>query len=132
MSDCLEKLKSKLTEYGLQIQVENYIEEHNEIYLATSDMSIFFSLDEDVAKISFIASLPPEIVASDMLILKEVDGMGIVVMESYIFNSKKQLLNGEEARQYFFSRIGEQAIRQFTKEQIQMQMLLNCENCHEC
>lgn len=131
MSDMLTKIEKKLLEYGFDIYDQYKVEDEQWLFLVT-DMVIFVDINTGETNVSFQATTKPDIVANNILILKEIPELDdLRVMDSFIFNDYKQMIRGEEAFELIQSSIENKAVEKYVKE-LSYASLLNNSDCHEC
>ena len=131
MSDMLIKIEKKLLEYGFDIY-DKYKVEGTQFLFLVNDMVIFVDEETDETSISFQATTKPDVVANNILILKEIPELdNIFIMDSFIFNDKKEMIRGDKAFKLIEESIGNQAVDEYIKELTYASVLKNAE-CHEC
>jgi len=72
MSDLLDKIKNKLLEYGFDIYDQYKVENDDYLFLV-NDMVIIVNMKTHKTSISFQATTKPDVVATNILILKCFD-----------------------------------------------------------
>ena len=94
----VDKTRTKLKEYGLEIFNDYAIEDNEEYVFFVEDMVIFINIKENTIGVSFQVETKPEKVAQMILILNEIeDSNEIDVMESFTFDKNNQFLSGDKA-----------------------------------
>jgi uncharacterized ubiquitin-like protein YukD len=112
----ISKIEGKLLQYGFEIYEQHPPDENGTYIILTKDMILFLYADYDLG-VSFQATTKPDVVARDILILKEIEGLKqIRVMESFIFNDKKQLVHGDEAFDLIKKSIENGAIKELNQQ----------------
>jgi len=131
MSSMLTKIEEKLLEYGFDIYDQYKADDEQWLFLVT-DMVIFVDVNTGETNISFQATTKPDIVANNILILKEIPDLDdLRVMDSFIFNDSKQMIRGDEAFDLIQSSIENKAVEKYVKE-LTYASVLNNSDCHEC
>lgn len=116
MNKLVNKIKGKLLEYNFEIYNE-YPVENGEYLLLVNDMLIFVNMKQKYINISFQAVTKPDIVANNILILKEiVDTCDINIMDSFIFTKKNKVIMGDEAFDLIKKSIENNAIKDYDKQ----------------
>lgn len=133
MTDFISKIGSKLEEYGFEIFREQGIEDDEYMFMV-EEMIIVANKNTKEITLAFQATARPDVVANDVLILKEIEEVtDIHVTDSFIFTDKqKDMIQGDEAFKVIKKSIERQAVSKYAKENIYNDILLNSENCSEC
>jgi len=132
MSELTDKIKKKLGEYGIKIYDHYQGEIEDEYIFLAEDMVIFARDKNKEVGISFQATTKPDIVANNLLILQEVEEIeSIDIMESFVFNEKRQMISGDEAFNLIIKSIKSQAVKEYA-EHLCFREILEKSNCHEC
>ena len=101
MTNLVEKIELKLEEYGIAI-FDRYEIENNDYVFIVEDMFIIVHKNMKDISISFQVSTKPDVVASNILILKEIKYIkNINIMEVFAFTDEKRLYVVEKHMIYF-------------------------------
>lgn len=126
-----KKLESKLDEYGFDIFEHYDIEKDKHVYLV-NDMILFVNKETNDLSVAFHATTRPDIVANNILIIKEIDELNnIHITESFIFTNDKGMIKGEEAFEIVKKTIMDSAIDEYVKHSSYVS-ILNNSKCFEC
>ena len=132
MSELTDKIGKKLNEYGIKVYDHYQGEDIDEYIFLVEDMVIFARDKNKEIGISFQATTKPDIVANNLLIIQEVEEIeSIDIMESFVFNEKREMVSGDEAFDLIKRSIQNQAINEYAKEMC-FREVLEKSNCHEC
>jgi len=119
----VEKILKKLKEYGFKIY-NQYSDDDGNYYFMIDNMVISYDINCKVLSIAFKASTKPEVVANNVLILKEVDEIkDFIIMESFIYKGTK-ILSGKEAHKYIEETHGKKEVGKYIREQNELDILL--------
>lgn len=122
-------VSKKLSEYDYQIYKEFEEDEHDIIF--TEDMVVYI-FPENTLGISFQATAKADIVANNVMILNEIpEVMDIEIMDSFIYNTKNEVIQGNEAYELVENSIRQEAINEYVRQQIYKNLLEDVE-CHSC
>ena len=131
MSYLLTKIEKKLLEYGFDIYDQYKVENDDYLFLV-NDMVIFVNMKTKETSISFQATTKPDIVATNILILKEIPALSkMYIMDSFIFTDERQMLRGEEAFELIRKTIEKSAVDKYVKE-LTYATILNNTNGYKC
>ena len=125
----IDRVRSKLEEYGLEIFNEHLVEESEQVFYV-ENMIIFVSLEDESIGVSFQATIKPEKSANMILILSELE-TEIDVMDSFIYDKNNMCLTGSKAYDLIENTKKASAVQAFVLEQNYHQLLLSTK-CHEC
>jgi len=132
MTKLVEKVESKLDEYGIDI-ISEYDGDNNERIISLEGMVIMVDQKKDELSVSFYAGTRPDEAAHAILTLKEIPEIKtIYIMDSYILLDNKKILQGDEAFNELKKDIARKAVKEHALENIYKDILLNCNNCPEC
>ena len=121
----------KLTEYGMALYTDYPTQDQGHCFI-TKEMIIFLDEDDDSLAITFQADSKPEDVASNVLILNEIDRVtDISIMESFIYDKDNKFISGNDAHELVNNTIIETAFQKIAKQQAYFAILQNAE-CYEC
>jgi len=121
----------KLTEYGMSLYDDHPTEDKGHCFI-TKDMILFLDEEDDSLAITFQADSKPESVASNLLILHEINNLSeISVMESFIYDHNNKFISGNEAHEIVKGKIYQDAFQKAMKHQMYVAILQNAQ-CHEC
>ena len=131
MNQGVENILKKLDEYGFELY-NQYSDENNNHYFMIDDMVLCYDDNDGILSIAFNASLRPENVANNVLILKEIDGIkDFHIMESFIHKGK-EILSGDEAHKYVEKVHGNKEIGKYITKQNEIQILLHSKMFGNC
>jgi hypothetical protein len=125
----LDKVRTKLEEYGLQIFAE-YPVEDSEYVFYVEDMMLFVGTKDNIIGVSFQATLKPDKTANIMLILNELK-LEVDVMESFIYDRNNRCVTGNKAFELIENAKQSTIIQDFLKEQTLHEILLTAK-CYDC
>jgi hypothetical protein len=129
MSRLAKLVSKKLSEYDYQIYKEFEEEKHDIIF--TEDMVVYI-FPENTLGISFQATAKADVVANNVMILNEIpEVMDIEIMDSFIYNTKNEVVQGDEAYEIVENSIRQAAINEYVRQQIYKNLLEDVE-CHSC
>lgn len=125
----IQMVNNKLNEYGFQIF--NHHEAEEDQYVFYCEDMILCILNETELSISFQATTRPDSAAINTLILKEIPGLDVNIMESFIYTDKNEVVCGDNAFDLINDSIKNKAVREY-KEQQTYTYLLNSVDGYEC
>jgi len=127
----VDDIVEKLTEYGMALYTDYPTQDQGHCFI-TKNMIIFLDEDDNSLSITFQADSKPEDVASNLLILNEIDQLSdISVMESFIYDKNNNFISGNEAHEIVKNSIVETAYQKIVKQQAYLTLLHNSK-CFEC
>ena len=124
----VERVRSKLDEYGLEIYTDYSVETEHVFYV--EDMMIFVDTKKETIGVSFQATTKPERAGNIVLILNEMNH-DIDVMESFIYDQNNRCLTGNKAFELVVSTNKAKTIQEFLQNQTYNDILLSSK-CFEC
>lgn len=125
----LDKIRSKIEEYGLIIFAEYPIEDSEYVFYVEG-MMLFVDAKEKSIGVSFQATLKPDKTANIMLILNEL-GIELAVMEPFIYDSNNRCITGSKAFELIENTKKSTVLQEFLKDQTYQSILMS-NKCHEC
>jgi len=129
--DAIERVREKLDEYGIEIYTDYALEDHEYVFMV-ENMAVFINTKEHGIGLSFHAETRPDTVATQTLIMKQVEGIeDIEIMESFVVDAGNKFISGEKAFKLVQQRIESQVIGVFVKEHAYSELLMT-EKCYEC
>lgn len=129
MTQLTQLVSKKLSEYDYQIYKEFEEEKHDIIF--TEDMVIYV-FPENTIGISFQATAKADTVANNVMILNEIpEVMDIEIMESFIYNTKNEVVQGDAAYDLVEQSLKQSAINEYVRQQVYKNLLEEVE-CHSC
>jgi len=127
----VEKIVDKLTEYGMALYTDYPTKDQGHCFMVR-DMIIFLDEEDDSLSITFQADSKPEEVASNLMILNEIDEVSeISIMESFIYDKNNNFVSGNEAHNIVKSSLIEDAFKKVATHQAYNEILHNMK-CFEC
>jgi hypothetical protein len=127
----VDSIVDKLTEYGMALYTDYPTKDQGHCFMV-KDMIIFLDEEDDSISITFQADSKPEDVASNLMILHEIDGVAeISIMESFIYDKNNNFISGSEAHTIVRSSLIEDAFRKVAKHQAYNEILTDMK-CFEC
>ena len=131
MSDMLTKIEKKLLEYGFDIYDQYKVENEQYLFLV-NDMVIFVDIESGDISISFQATTKPDVVANNVLILKEIpDLKKLFIMDSFIFTENRRMVRGDEAYELIKQSVENAAVKEYIQKMTYSSILVNAD-CHKC
>ena len=121
----------KLSEYGFGLFTDYPTEDQGYCFV-TKGMIIFLDEDDDSIAITFQADSKPEDVASNLLIINEIEDVTeISIMESFIYDKDNKFISGNKAHDIVKGDIILKAFKELAKQQTYTEILKNVEgyNC---
>ena len=98
----------------------------------TKEMIVFLDQDDDSLAITFQADSKPEDVATNLMILNEIENVtDIAIMESFIYDKQNKFISGNEAHEIVKASLIEDAFRKVATHQAYNQILMNVK-CFDC
>jgi hypothetical protein len=127
----------KLKEFGIPIYNKYDIKSNNknnedEYVLYSENMILFINDIEKYIGVTFQATTKPERAATLILILAQIKGSEIHIMEPFVFNENHEFISGDQAYNLISETDREQAFNEYTKKQAYTEMLLSAKKFHEC
>ena len=120
----VDSIVDKLTEYGMGLLTDYPTQDKGHCFM-TKDMMIFLDKDDDSVAITFQADSKPEDVASNLMIVNEIDGISdIAIMESFIYDKDNKFISGNEAHELVQASLIEAAFRTVATQQAYNQILM--------
>ena len=127
----IDAIVDKLSEYGMAIYTDYPTEDQGHCFMVR-DMIIFLDEEDDSLAITFQADSKPEDVASNLMILNEIEGVTeISIMESFIYDRNNKFVSGNEAHIIVRSALIEDAFKKVATHQAYNQILATMP-CFEC
>ena len=121
----------KFEQYGMRL-FSDYPTVENQHCFMVENMIVYLDKKECTVAVSFLASLKPEEVANNMMILSEIKGLkDIFVMESFVYDINDKFVSGDAAHRLVKNNIEHEALKNFAKRQTYLEVL-NKANCYEC
>ncbi len=131
MKNLIEKIKSKLTEYNIMIFDYYEIENKNYIFIVEDMFIILHNNTRDIS-VSYQVSTKPEIAANNLLILLEIKQIkNVSIMESFAFNSKREMVCGDKAYELLDETIKKDIAYNLEKDRAYIDILMQSEG-YEC
>ena len=129
MSNMIDLVRDKIDEYGINIFKEGVAEEGQYTFYCTG--MVVFVFPNDFVSVAFQATTNPDDAATDILILKEIPGIEISIMESFIYCKDNKLICGEDAYDLIRETIKAEGASDYIREETYTHLLENM-NCFEC
>lgn len=130
----IDKIRDKLTEYDFAIY-DQYEIENGEYLFLVDDMLIFVNNELNLMNVSFQATTKPDVVATNILILKEIPELlnkNIGIMDSFIFTRENKMVQGDKAFELIEKTIADSAIKQYNVQLTYEHILTNSKDMPEC
>lgn len=127
----IEKVAKKIDEYNLGILTEYPTEDKGYCFISNG-MIIFVDEEDETLSVAFQADQKPEDVASNTLILNEIDNLdGIYILESFLYDKNNNYISGKAAHDSLKDSIALQVYQKVAKHQIYNNILetTKCFNC---
>jgi len=113
----------KLTEYGMALYNDYATEDQGHCFM-TEKMIIFLDEEDDSISITFQSDTKPEDVASNILILKEIENVSeFFVMESFIYDKNQNFVSGSKAHNIVRETLLESAFKKVAEQQTYNEIL---------
>ena len=128
-NNTIQMVNDKLNEYGFT--VFNHHEAEDDQYVFYCEDMIVCIIEEHELAVSFQATTRPDSAAINTLILKEIPGLDVNIMESFIYTDKNEVVAGDKAFDLINSSIKSQAVNEY-KEQQTYKYLLDNVKCFDC
>lgn len=126
-----KKTIKTLESYGILVN-KTYELENNQQALYTKDMILFINESDKSIGLSFFAPTIPERSSNlTLMLMKNIKNSNIYVLESFVFNEKKEYISGVEAFKILKNIQKNTIINNFTKEQT-YQYILENHDLYEC
>jgi len=120
----VDSIIDKLTEYGMALYTDYPTQDQGHCFM-TKNMLIFLDQEDDSLAITFQADSKPEDVASNLLIVNEIDGItDIAIMESFIYDKDNKFISGNEAHHLVKAAWVEEAFRKVATQQAYNEILM--------
>jgi len=127
----IDTIIDKLSEYGMALYTDYPTEDKGHCFM-TKGMILFLDEEDDSLSVTFQADSKPEDVASNILILNEIEDVtDISIMESFIYDKNNDFITGNEAHRVVRNILIEDAFRKVATHQAYNEILLNMP-AHEC
>lgn len=127
----IDDIIDKLAEYGMALYTDYPTKDQGHCFI-TKDMILFLDEEDDSLAITFQADSKPESVASNLLILHEINKLSdISVMESFIYDNNNNFISGSEAHEIVKGNIIQDAFKKVAEQQMYIAILQNAQ-CSEC
>ncbi len=127
----VDSIVDKLTEYGMAIYTDYPTKDQGHCFMV-KDMIVFLDEEDDSLSITFQADSKPEDVASNLMILHEIDEVTeISIMESFIYDKNNNFISGSEAHTIVRSSLIEDAFQKVARHQAYNEILTGMK-CFEC
>ena len=127
----VDSVVDKLTEYGMALYTDYPTKDQGHCFMVR-DMIIFLDEEDDSLAITFQADAKPEDVASNLMILHEIDKVSeISIMESFIYDKDNNFISGSEAHNVVRSSLIEDAFKKVATHQAYNEILLYSD-CYKC
>jgi hypothetical protein len=127
----VDQVRKKFKEYGMKLFTD-YSTREDEHCFMVDNMIIYLDKKDNSIAVSFLASAKPEEVASNMIVLNEIEGLSdIFVMESFVYDVNDKFLSGEEAHSLVKETIRHSALKEYVKRQTYLDILMKAK-CFEC
>ena len=127
----IDTIIDKLSEYGMALYTDYPTQDQGHCFI-TKGMILFLDQEDDSISITFQADSKPEDVASNVMILNEIDDVSeISIMESFIYDKNNKFITGNEAHNIVKSSLVEDAFRKVATHQAYNEILMNMP-AHEC
>ena len=131
MTDMVEQVKLKLEEYNIDI-FDYYKIENNDYVFIVENMVIIVHENMKDTSVSFQVSTTPEVVANNILILKEIIEIErINIMEVFAFTNEKQIVCGKKAYKLFHKSIKDDVATDIEQNRMYQNILLTSDG-FEC
>lgn len=128
----LQKLKKYLEEYFNIDSVTKVIGEKNHFVIISSNFMIYVDEINHKLDVSINVSTRPHEVANFILLLTRYEEKtNIEITESFILNEKYQLITGEEAEDFYLTKMSELGVREYSKEKMYEEILSKVK-CFDC
>ncbi len=126
-----KKIIKILESYGVLIDNIQDLE-NNQQALNTKEMILIIDEKEKTIGLSFFAPTAPDRASNlTLMLMKNIKDSNIYILESFIFNKKREYITGNEAFKILKDSEKNQIINNFTKEQNYDYILQNYE-LYEC
>ena len=135
-SSFINEVEGKLDEYGLEIY-DKYLmsDKEYEHFYFVQDMILIVNEKDNIISVSFQATTKPDIIATSLLILKEIESLkDIDVMESFIVTGDDDFLFGDSAYEKVNEVMVKQGVRQYMNDHLYNDMFKNIDwdSCIKC
>ena len=130
MNNLIDKIKNKLEEYDIPIYEHH--KANDEDVLLVEDMMLVIKEKDNNLCVAFQATSKPELVASNILILKEISEIEYIdIMESFVFNNEHKIICGDEAFKLVYDATEQDIIQSFERERHYKMILISAKG-YEC
>jgi hypothetical protein len=118
MPELFQNIYDKITEFDFE-KIDHYPSSDEGIYILAADELVMYINDKKKSiAVSFLADTKPEVVANDILILKQIPQIKkIEIMDSFILIND-DMLSGEEAFERLYNSIKSEGIREYSRNKI--------------
>ena len=121
----------KFEEYGMKLFTD-YPSMENQHCFMVENMIVYLDKNDNTIAVSFLASSKPEEVASNLMILNEIEGLeDIYIMDSFVYDMNDRFVSGDEAHKIVKESIQHEALKEFAKRQTYIDVLTKAQ-CFEC
>jgi hypothetical protein len=129
MSKLSKSVSKKLAEYGYKIFKEFEEDKYDIIF---AENMVVYVFRENTLGVSFQATAKADLAATNVMILNEIpEVMDIEIMDSFIYNTKHEVVQGDAAYELIEENIKQAAINEYVRKQIYKNMLEDVE-CYDC
>jgi hypothetical protein len=118
MPELFQNIYDKITEFDFK-EISHYPSDDEGIYiLSVEEFVMFINNEKKSVAISFLADTKPEVVANDILVLKQIPQIEkIEIMDSFILVND-DMLSGEEAFELLYNSIKSEGAREYSRNRI--------------
>jgi hypothetical protein len=121
----------KFNEHGMRLFTDYPTQKHEHCFMV-ENMIIYLDKKKNSIAVSFLASSKPEVVAQNLLVLKEIEDVdNVFVMESFVYDMNDRFISGEDAHLIVKKSIEHEALKEYTKNQAYTEVLTKA-SCFEC
>ena len=121
----IDTIINKLSEYGMALYTDYPTEDQGHCFMVR-DMIIFLDEEDDSISITFQADAKPEDVASNLMIMHEIEDVTeISIMESFIYDKDNNFISGSEAHNIVRNCLVEDAFKKVAKQQAYNEILVS-------
>ena len=127
----VEQVRKKFQQYGMRLYTD-YSSREGEHCFMVDNMIIYLDKNDNSIAVSFLASAKPEEVATNMMVLNEIEDLSeIFVMESFVYDINDKFISGEEAHTLVRETIKHDILKDYVKRQAYLDILTKAK-CFEC
>lgn len=120
----VEQIVEKLSEYGMALYTDYPTKDQGHCFM-TKGMVLFLDEEDDSIAITFQADSKPEDVASNLMILSEIENVSdISIMESFIYDKNNKFVTGNEAHNIVRNSLIEEAFKKVATHQAYNEILM--------